>query len=495
MQLTRPNIGARLARLREPGALLSQRALLRLAIVVAVLGMSLLFGRFGHILPEQLVILGIAGSLGLAILLSWMWRDMAGFLTALVIFSPFVNRGIGVGTNSYITMTMIAIAVATGLTLVRALPFTEGEWASNPLSVPVIAFLIALGISWIVGYFVLDWRINLPADIILIQGAQVAIYAFSFGAFFVAANATYTRQTLARWIIALALIGAFAFLLQTYRGFTAGRFFGGMGPSTYMWPVVFVGGQLLFNDKMRSGIKMWGWIFLAIWAVWSLTAVWNWKSGWVPAGVAIYMMLWLRDRKAAFLLTIAGLIVLVSLYFSTRYLFASTIAYEGASLERPYIWYDVLRFAARSPVFGIGPATYEFYWRDPTFVSEAVTRFYWANPNNYSPPSHSMLIDVMTQTGIVGTIAFLWLLNAALRLAWRARNWFADGFMRGYTMAVATGFTAMVAVSIGFGDWMLPFVYNINIRGFQHSFYSWLFLGTLVALERGRQLTHAERHE
>jgi hypothetical protein len=34
------------------------------------------------------------------------------------------------------------------------------------------------------------------------------------------------------------------------------------------------------------------------------------------------------------------------------------------------------------------------------------------------------------------------------------------------------------------GDWILPFVYNVGMRGFSTSMMGWFFLGGLVALER-----------
>nr|NIM04092.1 hypothetical protein [Armatimonadota bacterium]NIO95573.1 hypothetical protein [Armatimonadota bacterium] len=34
-----------------------------------------------------------------------------------------------------------------------------------------------------------------------------------------------------------------------------------------------------------------------------------------------------------------------------------------------------------------------------------------------------------------------------------------------------------------FGDWVLPFVYNIGLRGMRSSILGWLFLGGVLALE------------
>jgi hypothetical protein len=41
-------------------------------------------------------------------------------------------------------------------------------------------------------------------------------------------------------------------------------------------------------------------------------------------------------------------------------------------------------------------------------------------------------------------------------------------------------------------DWLLPFVYNIGLKGFRSSLLFWLFLGLAIALER---ILKAERQQ
>jgi hypothetical protein len=35
-----------------------------------------------------------------------------------------------------------------------------------------------------------------------------------------------------------------------------------------------------------------------------------------------------------------------------------------------------------------------------------------------------------------------------------------------------------------FGDWVLPFFYNVGLQGFRTSMLAWLFLGGLLSLEQ-----------
>jgi hypothetical protein len=34
------------------------------------------------------------------------------------------------------------------------------------------------------------------------------------------------------------------------------------------------------------------------------------------------------------------------------------------------------------------------------------------------------------------------------------------------------------------GDWVLPFVYNVGLRGFRTSVLGWIFLGGIVVIEQ-----------
>ena len=40
----------------------------------------------------------------------------------------------------------------------------------------------------------------------------------------------------------------------------------------------------------------------------------------------------------------------------------------------------------------------------------------------------------------------------------------------------------LVAASLG--DWLIPFVYNVGLRGMRASILAWIFLGGLAAIEQ-----------
>jgi hypothetical protein len=58
---------------------------------------------------------------------------------------------------------------------------------------------------------------------------------------------------------------------------------------------------------------------------------------------------------------------------------------------------------------------------------------------------------------------------------------------RGFEQAYVLGAVAGLAGSLVSGllaDWIIPFTYNIGVRGFRSSLLFWFFLGGVLALKR-----------
>ena len=92
-------------------------------------------------------------------------------------------------------------------------------------------------------------------------------------------------------------------------------------------------------------------------------------------------------------------------------------------------------------------------------------------------------MDIIAQTGFVGLVLFLCLMIAIGLRGWKLRKLEVDGFSSGYINACLGGIVGMLASGM-FGDWFLPYLYNIGIPGFRASVFSWIFLGGLLALGR-----------
>jgi O-antigen ligase len=125
-----------------------------------------------------------------------------------------------------------------------------------------------------------------------------------------------------------------------------------------------------------------------------------------------------------------------------------------------------------NPLLGLGPANY--YWYTPLYSILG----YYVQFN-----SHNQYIDIIAQTGLLGMACFLIWAVAVAKVGWRLRSRVAAGFEQAYVYGALGGLAGMLFAGM-LGDWLLPFVYNVGIRGFSTSMMGWFFLGGLVALDQ-----------
>jgi O-antigen ligase len=135
-------------------------------------------------------------------------------------------------------------------------------------------------------------------------------------------------------------------------------------------------------------------------------------------------------------------------------------------------WLIMAQIIRISPVWGLGFANY--YWYTPLFP----IRGYAVSFN-----SHNNYVDIVAQTGFVGLVCLLLFYWQVGWLGWRLREQAPAGFAQAYVYGALGGLAGMVVVGM-FGDWVLPFFYNIGLNGFRASMLGWLFLGGLVSIEQ-----------
>jgi O-antigen ligase len=182
-------------------------------------------------------------------------------------------------------------------------------------------------------------------------------------------------------------------------------------------------------------------------------------------------VLFFSKPRLAILLGLAGALFLL--------LFSSTV--QGlmtggdnsySYLTRVEAWRILIDMVKISPVFGLGMANY--YWYTPLYPILG-----WRVSFN----SHNNYIDLTLQSGIVGLICFLWLFWELGVAAWKLHQRLPEGFDRAYTIGALGGWVATL-VAAAFGDWVIPFVYNIGLGGFRASLFAFLFLGGVLAIQR-----------
>lgn len=203
-----------------------------------------------------------------------------------------------------------------------------------------------------------------------------------------------------------------------------------------------------------------------------------WVSGWMPAVVAIFTITWLHSRRAFFVFLIMGALLYQMPPVIT---FLSEVrqdnAAEGSTTGRLKLWRTNTNLVQDHWVLGTGPAGYAYY--------------YMTYNRGDARSTHNNFFDIAAQFGITGLLVWFWIVITAVREGVYLIQRAPPGFLR--TLAViATGGWMSATVSMFFGDWVLPFYYNVTIRGFGFTVMSWVFLGMLISI---RHLLHAQAEE
>jgi hypothetical protein len=470
-------------------------------VILAALLVSALIGLRSYQLVQPTGILfprwaflffGVLGA-GLVGLLAL--RSMSIALTLLVSISVVLNISLSTGTQSQVNATIILVALLTAVWIIRMLVSEKRIWlVPSPLNNPLLAFLLVFILAWLAGYAIKDEQVSFPGNAFQVQAGQFAMFALSVAALFLTANHAFEEKTLQSWTWIILILGIAAISSDILK--IQPQPLPAVKGAMQMWPFVLLFAHLLFNPDLKPEFRLFGWPLLGLWAYWVYyTPTFNTKGLWVPALLAMGLLLALRSLKLSVL---TGVVVLVLLHSTGA--FDALLAAESASSYRPLIWQDVLHMASKNWLLGLGPANYMYYWPslglNSLTLQQAIQNQPWMAQQwgtYIVVPSHNMYVDILAQSGVFGLIIFLVFLILALRFGWRLSLRFQPGFYKAHILGVLCGFAAMAIGSFWFADWLIPFVYNITISGFRHSVYSWLLLGTLVSINYFSEDVQIER--
>jgi hypothetical protein len=429
--------------------------LIRLAVILAILAGAFLLGRRPSVVP----LLGMAGIV--MILVFYRWPVVGALLTVIGgMAAPYSGP-------SGLNVAMMGMALLIGIWIMQMLVvqrrFVLVDWPTVRAGlalclVGILAFLMGL----------LPWFRTQQAPL----GAQLgglALVILSVGTFAWASNAikslAWLKVLTYGFIIygSLHLVGYFLPFLGSYTD----RLFvnGATGSMYWTWLVVLAFGQAVFNRRLGI-IPRLALIAVVLATIYVAFVVQNdWKSGWVPALIGIAAVIMVSSWRVAILLLAAGLVPAAVLL--QRAVTSDTYSYS----TRIEAWEILAKIIRVNPILGLGPANY--YWYTPLFSIRGY---------NVQFNSHSQYVDLVAQFGIVGILAFLWFVFEIVRVAWRLwRAPVTDGFARAYVYSAIGGFAASLAAGF-FGDWLVPFFYNVGLAGFRASMLPWLFMGGLVAV-------------
>lgn len=438
-----------------------------------VFGVLLVSSFVGFMSDPSLMLLGVGAVVGMIVLLVFL-RQPPIALAVLVFASLLVPNLTGSAVENYLNISILLTAMLLGLWLFDMIARKRSiGLVPSRTNLPLVLFLMAAFLAFLNGqinYYALAQ--NAP---VTSQGAGLMVFVLSAGAFVLVANQVKDIIWLKRltWLF-LGLAGFYIFGRLTHdleRVIRPLFQYGSDASLFWIWLVALCSSQLLLNKKLEKHWRLALALLLGASFYVGLVQAYAWKSGWLPAAIALLVVAWVGFPRFRVPIIIVG--SLVALFNFTGLDQAVTGGEDYSILTRVEAWRIVLEIAKVNPVLGLGPSNY--YWYTPLFSILGYSGIRFSSHNNY--------VDIFAQTGILGLILFLWFAAEVAWLAWRLKDRVPEGFAKAYVIGVFGGWMATLATGM-LGDWIIPFVYNVGLVGFRSSVLGWLFIGGLVALEQ-----------
>lgn len=418
----------------------------------------------------------------------WLLMLMAGGLSVVIwhrfsrrtevgILAVFLSAGLlnfvtlPTGTASRLVISfVISLALLTQWLLDR-LVLRPAQWLlPSPVNKPLLAYATISIVSYVWSLQFHDQLLWIPSSFPAVQVASLVVNLTLIFLVLLVSNSVRSVVWLKRMTMSLIAMGVLYYLLFLMRSPLLNHVLNNGTRGLFgMWVTVLAYAMALFNERLRlyERLFLFGIVLLGIHRYF-LEGM-SWISGWLPLGVSCIVLTALRSRQ----LLLVGMLI-GTLYFTVNftYYYDRIVLEEeagGSGTGRVELWVTNLGHVAKHPLFGMGPAGYSRY--NMTYHPEDAR----STHNNY--------FDILAQTGVVGFIAFIWLMARFLGIGQRLRRHLSGqrNFEEAFACAAYAGwFGIMVCMMLG--DWILPFAYNQTIAGFDNASYSWLMMGAMVAL-------------
>lgn len=419
----------------------------------------------------QMIIFATLGIGGLAFLLANpMLATLLIIPAALLI--PF---GIGTGTQSNLNAGILMVLACAGLWFLEMIVVQKKITIirSRPI-LPLFLLMLTSVVS--LGFGQLPW-FNMPHASLASQIGGMMMYILAGITFLVSAHRLSLPAL--KWAVILFLgLGAIYLILRPL----VDRYFslvypvvhlyeqGATGSLFWVWMLSLSIGQLLFNHRMPLPLKIGlGGLLLAFFYN-SLILGREWTSGWLPPVIGASAIIFVGFRRTRIFIGLMALIAVIAAFPTLQ----NTVmgGNEYSLVTRTEAWEILLKMVQVNPIFGVGPANYYFY--TPIFP----IRGYYVQFN-----SHNNYIDLLVQTGVVGLGFFVWFAVEQSMLGLRLMTKVPEGFAKGLVYGIFGGTIGTIVAGM-FGDWVIPFVYNVGFNGFRASIFGWFFMGGLLAIEQ-----------
>lgn len=412
---------------------------------------------------------GIAAIIGVFVLLKW---PGAGF-PILVTTSLIVPIRISTGTQTSINGSMIVSIALIGLWLFDMIS-REREIKLLPARVitPSLLFIAIACIAFLFGQF--PWYPGRSASLFSQIGGLSLFILLTLTLI-----VTVHRLSEIRWlkfaVWSLIILGGLynlAFLVPQLRPYINRTFQRAVVDSLFWcWLLVLTFGQAFLNSELNFKLKLPLMVSFSVILYNLLVIRQSWTSGWLPALASVFFIVLIIKPKLAFAMVgLGGIFLLISSQIANELVMGGDNEYS--LLTRIEAWKILGEIIKVNPLFGLGPSNYYFF-----------TPFYKILGYSVNFNSHNNYIDIVAQVGLLGLFAYLWIILEVFLSGWRTRALLVKkNFEYAFVYSALGGIIGILIAGM-FGDWVIPFVYNVGMEGFRASVLGWFFMGALVFVE------------
>jgi len=428
-------------------------------LIVGLVGIGFLTSR----IPPELVLIAIAVPPVVLLALS----QLEFGVLAIVLSAAFVRFSLPTGTQSRLVASLLMTMMFIALWLTKMLVVDKKlQLQPSRANIPLLSFILVTFISYVWSNAFRDPLVVVWSSWPFVQIGALAVMVLLPGAFFLASNCLTDLKWI-KWLTAIIMAVGILVILGDYLHLPLG--FLQVRPLFPTWFICLAYSQVLFNRRIPTVLRLLLLAFVGAWLYRVFFVQIAWLSAWLPTMLAVGAIGFWRSR---WLLVVLLVVALVYVGTNLDYLQA---AYARESAESGVTRLDAYahnwRVTGKHFLFGVGPAGYAAYYMS-YFPAEAMA-------------THSNYLDVLSQAGVVGLLAFLGFFLALALIAWdllgRTRGRF--DFTQAFSVGASAGLLGVI-VATGLGDWLLPFVYTQTIAGFDYAVYSWVLLGAMVSLHR-----------
>ncbi len=385
-------------------------------------------------------------------------------ILAVAIFVPIT---LPTGTGSRLAISMVVEVVFLGLWTLRSMTVDRRFTIKpSPINLPLACFFAAVIISILWSIIFRDPFVFVPGTFIIVQIASALVMILLPVAMLMVGNFFETTQPLLIMTM-MMLVAGFLGLVKYLSGLTLPIDTRGLFS---LWVIALSFGLAIFIKNLHWSIRVLLLMLAGGWIYWSFIRNISWVAGWLPAMVALGILMWMRAKKLSIVfLVFLAIVILVNKDYYVGKVFQNETQESGYT--RLAAWESNWRITRDHLIFGTGPAGYAVYYMT-YFPTDAMA-------------THSNYIDMVAQTGIVGTIFFIWLFGTLVWMGFRlclrlkGRGDFVEALAN-----VSFAGTCACIIIMAFGDWLFPFAYTQTIVGFNYAVYNWLFMGVILALDR-----------